>query len=51
MNKVELIDELRMIDEITLMELLQITTEDLIDAFLDRIQENQGKLTKYVHDN
>ena len=32
MNKVELIEQLRMVDEITLLELLEISTEDLIDA-------------------
>ena len=50
-SKSELIEQLRMVDEITLLELLELTTEDLIDAFLDKIHENQSKLTKYVHDN
>lgn len=51
MNKIELIEELRLIDEVTLLELLQIDTQDLIDMFRDRIEENQGKLIKYLHDN
>lgn len=51
MNKIELIEELRLIDEVTLLELLNISTQDLIDAFLDRIEEKQGKLIKYLHDN
>ena len=51
MNKIELIEELRLIDEVTLLELLQVDTQDLIDAFRDRIEENQGKLIKYINDN
>jgi hypothetical protein len=51
MNKTELIDELRKIDELTLIELLQLTSDDIVDAFLDKIEENQGKLIKYMYDN
>lgn len=46
----ELIEELRKIDEITLLELLEISSEDLIDAFLDRVRENKDKLYKYVEE-
>lgn len=49
-NKSELISELRKIDEITLLELLEINADDLVDAFLDQIDENQSKLIKYLHD-
>ena len=48
MNKTELIAELRMVDEITLLELLEIDTDSLIDAFLDKIEDNQSKLLKYL---
>jgi antitoxin component of RelBE/YafQ-DinJ toxin-antitoxin module len=51
MNKIELIAELRKIDEVTLLELLQLTSDDLVDMFLDKIAENQGKLLQYVYDN
>jgi hypothetical protein len=51
MNKIELIAELRKLEEITLMELLQLTSDDLVDAFLDKITENQGKLLQYIYDN
>lgn len=44
----ELIDELRKIDEITLVELLDITTDDLIDAFIDRIQDEEERLRDYL---
>lgn len=50
MNKLELIEELRMLDEVTLLELLDIDTQELIDAFLDKIEEKQGKLIKHIHD-
>ena len=51
MNKTELIEELRKIDEVSLLELLEITSEDIVDAFLDRISENQSKLLQYIYDN
>ena len=50
MSKTELIEELKQIDEVTLLELLQIDTQDLIDAFLDKIDENQSKLIKHIND-
>lgn len=34
------LDQLRSLDEVTLMELLEITSEDLVDAFIDRIEDN-----------
>jgi tRNA A37 methylthiotransferase MiaB len=46
----ELIDELRKIDEITLLELLNVTSDDLIDAFLDLIKDNEDKLKSYIHE-
>lgn len=46
----ELIEELRKIDEITLLELLDITADDLIDAFLDRVQDNEEKLQSYINE-
>lgn len=49
-NKAELIEELKHLDEVTLLELLDIDTQDLIDAFLDKIEENQSKLIKHIND-
>ena len=49
-NKIELIAELRKIDEVTLLELLEINADDLVDAFLDKIDENQSKLLKHLYD-
>ena len=51
MNKTELINEFKNVDEITLIELLGVTSEDLVDAFLDQIEDNQVKLIKYLNDN
>lgn len=50
MNKTQLIEELKNIDEITLIELLGVTSEDIVDAFLDNIEDNQVKLIKYLND-
>lgn len=50
MNKIELIEELRKVDEITLLEVLDITSDDLVDAFLDKIAENQGKILSWYED-
>lgn len=44
----ELLEELRKVDEVTLLELLEINSEDLLDAFLDRVRENKDRLYKYV---
>ena len=41
MNQVELLEELRKLDEITLMELLEINSDNLVDAFLDKIDERK----------
>lgn len=34
------LDQLRSLDEVTLTELLEVTSEDLVDAFIDRIEDN-----------
>lgn len=46
MTKQQLIERLRLYDEVTVMELLDLHTDELIDAFLDRIQERFN----YIHD-
>jgi len=51
MSKAELLDELRNVDEVTLLELLEITSDDLVDKFSDEIEEHQVKLIKYFNDN
>jgi hypothetical protein len=44
----ELIERLKQLDEITLLELLGITSEDLVDRFSDVIEDKQDKLTNIV---
>lgn len=39
-----LLEKLKQLDEVIIMELLEISTEDLIDAFVDRIVDNQAKI-------
>ena len=37
-------DKLKQLDEVTLMEVLEITSEDLVDRFVDRIEQKQETL-------
>jgi hypothetical protein len=40
----EIKDKLKQLDEVTLMETLELTSEDLVDRFADRIEEKQDTL-------
>jgi hypothetical protein len=42
----ELCDDLKKFDETTLLELLNITSEELVDMFQDKIEENLDRLLK-----
>jgi hypothetical protein len=48
MSKAELLERLRLLDEVSLLELMGINSDDLVDAFTDRIEERiefiRGKL-------
>lgn len=46
----ELKDKLKWLDEVTLLELLDITSEDIVDRFFDVIEEKQEKLKRMVND-
>ena len=46
MTKQQLIERLRLYDEVTVMELLDLHTDELIDAFLDRIVDRFD----FIHD-
>lgn len=46
MGYLQLLEELRKIDEVTLLELLDIGADDLLDAFPDKIKER----LQYIHD-
>ena len=45
---VELLEKLKGLDEITLLELLEITSEDLINRFEDLIEEKYDRLLEAV---
>ena len=47
---VELSEKLTSFDEITLMELLNISSEDLVNRFSDKIEERFDKLIEEVDD-
>ena len=40
MDKQELLEELRKLDEVSLLELLDLNSTDIVDAFLDKIEDN-----------
>lgn len=46
----EIKEKLTQLDEITLMETLQITSEDLVNKFADRIEEKQDLLENDLDD-
>ena len=40
----DLLDKLKKIDEISLMEVLDISSEDLVDRFVDKVEERYESL-------
>ena len=44
-------DKLKQLDEVTLLETLEITSEDLVDRFVDRIEEKQDTLENDFDDS
>ena len=46
----EIQERLIHIDEVTLMELLEINSEDLVHRFIDRIEDNADTLEEQVND-
>jgi hypothetical protein len=50
MDKSELLDKLRTIDEVFLLEILELTSTDLVDAFLDKIDDNIDKVYEKVNE-
>lgn len=44
MNLQELAERLRNEDEITVLELLEIHSDELVDAFLDKLEEKQQEV-------
>ncbi len=50
MDRAELLDRLKALDEVLLLELLQLTSEDICDAFLDRIAEYEDNIRRSLED-
>jgi hypothetical protein len=46
MDKISLLNKLRKVDEVSLLELLNITSDDLVDAFYEKVEER----FEYIHD-
>jgi hypothetical protein len=44
MTKQELLQRLRNEDEVVLLEILQLTSDDLVDKFLDNIEDDTDRL-------
>lgn len=49
MEYLDLLDELKHVDEVMLMELLEITSEDMVEKFSDKINENLDRLYKHLN--
>lgn len=47
----DIANRLRQIDEISLLELLEISSEDIVDRFPDRIEENLEKFEEDFEDD
>lgn len=50
MNKLELINKLKQTDEVLLLELLEISSEELVDAFLEKINERIEFIYKEIQE-
>lgn len=48
MKLYELTEKLKLLDEVTLLEVLELTSEDIIDAFMDRIEDNYNRVMRLV---
>lgn len=47
----DIIDDLRRLDEVTLLELLHLRTEDIIDRFEDVIEAKQEQIRSQLDDS
>lgn len=46
----DLVDKLEQIDEVSLLEILNITSEDIVERFLDFIEDNYERLITEFED-
>lgn len=51
MIKSELIERLKEVDEVLLLELLELNSTDIIDAFLDRIAEHENRIRRALDED
>ena len=47
----EILEHLKKLDEVELIDLLGITSEDLVEYLQDYIEEDMEKYSKYINDN
>lgn len=50
MNTRELLEELRKLDEVLLLELIGITSQDIVDAFVDQIIEHEQHIRREIEE-
>lgn len=50
MNHLELLEVLRQMDEVALLELLELTSTDIVDNFQDRIIEKNEYIRKEIQE-
>lgn len=46
----DIIDKLKQFDEITLLELLDISSEELLERFIDKVELNFDQLEELIND-
>jgi hypothetical protein len=46
----DIIDKLKQFDEITLLELLDISSEELLERFIDKVENNFDQLEDLIND-
>ena len=46
----ELKEKLKSLDEVTLLEILEIYSDEIVEAFEDKIEEEQDKLKRMLED-
>lgn len=47
----EILEELRKVEEVELIELLNVTSDEIVNHFIDHIEDNLDKFKQYVEDN
>jgi hypothetical protein len=47
----DIYDKLKRLDEVTILELLEIRSEDIVDRFMDKIEERADYLEELLDDN